>query len=601
MNPLHIKDPGDFSNLSGKDMKQLANRFKGYLKPFMPQFLIGCVAALFYGLSAGVQPYFIKYLMDDVLKKGNYAPLKWLLLAIFASVVIKGIFSYIQGYMLSYAGQSAVRHIRDNVYAHIQSLPISFFEKWQSGQIMYRVITDIHQMTDTFTQAVIVLVADVAVFVFSIGAMFFIDWKLTLIAFLTSPIIAFIMNYFGSLIQKFVSRMQNKISELNSIIQENIGGIKVIKAFGAEDYEKKRFAEINENSFVAIMKSIQFKQTQTPLVEIFGVVGILVIIAFGAYLVNTKPDFTAGSFLTFVTYMLVATSPVNRFSNTYADLRKGFISAARVFELLDVTGEEKDDENAVILDKVTGKVEFVDTKFAYNEKKQILKGVNFAAEPGEMVAVVGPNGAGKTTLVNLIPRFYELTGGSIKVDGSDIRDIKLHSLRRHIGVVLQDTILFSGTIRENIAYGEPEIPMEKVMEAAKIANAHDFIMNLPGGYDAIVGERGVGLSGGQKQRISIARTILRQPEILILDEATSSLDQESEALVQEALENLMKGRTTFVIAHRMNTIKKADKIVVLNQGYVEEIGKHDELMAKNGLYRKLYEAQKLAQERKENA
>ncbi len=597
MNPMHIKEPKDFSKLTWPEMKVLTGRFMGYMKPFMPQFVLGCVFAVLYGATAGAQPYFIKYLMDDVLKKGNYQPLKWLLLAILASAILKGIFTYAQGYLLSYAGQNAVRHIRNEVYGHLQALPISFFERWQAGQIMYRVITDIHQMTDTFTQAVIVLIADFCVFIFSVTAMFWIDWKLTLIAFLSSPLIAFVMNYFGSLIQKFVSKMQNRISDLNSIMQENINGIKVIKAFGAEEYEKKRFAEVNEQSFTAIMKSIQFKLTQTPLVELFGTIGILVIIAFGAYLVNTKPDFTAGSFLSFVAYMLVATSPVNRFSNTYADLRKGMVSAGRVFELLDNPVEPEDKETAVDLNDVKGKVEFEDIHFAYNEEAQIIKGINFTANPGEVVAIVGPNGAGKTTLVNLIPRFYTLTGGDIRIDGNNINDIKLKSLRSHIGVVLQDTVLFSGTIRENIAFGNPDAPEEEVIKAAKIANAHDFIMKQPHGYETKVGERGVGLSGGQKQRISIARTILRHPEILILDEATSSMDQESEALVQDALEHLMKGRTTFVIAHRLSTIKRADRIMVLNGGKIEEEGKHEELMKKGGLYKKLYEAQRVLEEK----
>jgi len=510
-----------------------------------------------------------------------------------ASAILKGIFMYVQGYLLSFAGQSAVRHIRDEVYAHIQSLPIAFFEKWQAGQIMYRVITDIHQMTDTFTQAVIVLIADLFVFLFSVAAMMWIDWRLTLIAFLASPMIAFIMDYFGRLIQRFVSKMQSRISDLNSMMQENINGIKVIKAFGAEDYEKKRFAEINEQSFAAIIKSIQFKLTQTPLVELFGTLGVLVIIAFGAYLVNSKPSFTAGSFLSFVAFMLMATSPVNRFSNTYADLRKGMVSAGRVFELLDIPLEVSDSEDARDLENVEGRVEFDDIYFSYNSENPIIRGISFIANPGRMIAVVGPNGAGKTTLVNLIPRFYELTGGNIRIDNMDLKDIKLKSLRKHIGVVLQDTVLFSGTIRENIAYGRPEIPLEKVIEAAKIANAHNFVMDKPDGYDTRVGERGVGLSGGQKQRISIARTILHEPKILILDEATSSLDQESEALVQEALEHLMKDRTTFVIAHRLETIRRADVILVLNEGKIEEQGTHDELMERKGLYCKLYEAQKI--------
>lgn len=615
MNPSHIKEPKDFSKLTGKDLSDLSRRFAGYMKPFMPQLILGCIFSILYGASSAIQPLFIKYLIDDVLQKngsaapsaqpmlldkldhiiraGAYDPLVILLFLIVVSTFLKGIFSYAQGYLLSYAGQSAVRYIRDEVNAHLQALPISFFERWQAGQIMYRVITDIHQMTDTFTQAVLILIADFFVFLFSVFMMVWIDWRLTLVAFLASPLIAWVMQYFGNQIQKFVARMQSRISDLNSIMQENINGIKVIKAFGAEDYEKKRFAEINENSFNAIMKSIQFKLTQIPLVEFFGMAGLIVIIAFGTYLVNTRPNFTAGSFMSFVAYMLIATSPVNRFSRTYADLRKGYVSAARVFELIDIPIETRDREDAKDIEHVEGKVDMEDVHFSYDGEHPIIRGVNFTAQPGQMIAVVGPNGAGKTTIVNLIPRFYELTSGSIKIDGHDILDIKLKSLRSHIGVVLQDTVLFSGTVRENIAYGIPDTTEEEVIKAAKIANAHDFIMKLPDGYNTHVGEKGTGLSGGQKQRISIARTVLRHPRILILDEATSSLDQESEALVQEALESLMKGRTTFIIAHRLTTIKRADCIMVMNAGRIEETGKHEELMAKGGLYKKLYDAQKL--------
>ncbi len=589
------KAPLDTSKLTTKDMVVITRRFLAYMKPYLGSFVSGCICALLYGAAAGAQPYFIKILMDDVLRNQDNERLRWLLGAIFLSAVLKGIFMYAQGYLLSFAGQSAVRRLRDDVYSHLQSLSISFFERWQAGQIMYRVITDINLMTDTFTNSIMVLISDVMVFFFAVGMMIYLDWRLTLLAFVASPAIGFVMSKFGGLIQKQVSKMQNRISDLNSIMQENINGIKVIKAFCAEDHERRRFADINHQAFTAVMKSIQFRLTQTPLVDIFGTVGMLVLIGFGSYLV-TMGAFTIGDLLAFVAYMLIATSPVNRFSGIYADIRKGMVSAARVYELMDFDREEPDDPGSKELEQVRGKVEFDNVRFEYKSGEPVIQGVTFTASPGEMIAVVGPNGAGKTTLLNLLPRFYPISGGKILIDNEDINKIRIDSLRKHIGLVLQETILFSGTIRENIAYACPDTPQEKIEEAARIANAHNFITSLPRGYDTAVGEGGVGLSGGQRQRISIARTILRQPEILILDEATSSLDQESEAQLQEALERLMKDRTTFVIAHRLSTINRADRILVLENGTVAETGTHDELMARNGLYRRLYEAQATLEE-----
>jgi ATP-binding cassette, subfamily B, bacterial MsbA len=590
--------PVDTSKLTGADLKLIAQRFYTYLKPFMGTFVAGCIAAVLHGAVSGVQPYFIKILMDDVLKAQDISPLRWLLALILASAIIKGIFMYAQGYLLCYAGQSAVKKLRDEVYGHLQTLSISFFERWQAGQIMFRVITDINMMTDIFTNGITLMLADFTVFIFAIGMMLYLNWQLTLIAFIASPAIAFVLQHFGNLIQKHVSRTQNRVSELNSIMQENINGIKVIKSFSSEKYEKERFSGINSDAFAAVMKATQFKLTQAPIVEMLGTIGVMVIIGAGSYLVSIE-RFTLGELVAFIAYMMIASTPINRITNTYAEIRKGMVSAARVFELLDIHPEEKEREDAVELHEIEGRVEFENVRFSYNNSEHILKGIDLKVEPGQMIAIVGPNGAGKTTLVNLLPRFYELTGGSIKVDGVDIRDIKISSLRKHIGMVLQDSILFSGSIGENIAYADPDVPRHELEKAAKTAHAHDFITEQPGGYSTVIGEGGVGLSGGQKQRISIARTILRDPKILILDEPTSALDQKSEALVYDALEQLMKNRTTFVIAHRLSTIKKADKIVVMDQGKIAETGSHDELVSKESLYKRLYEAHKLVDEVRE--
>ncbi|MFP4498346.1 MAG: ABC transporter ATP-binding protein [Vulcanimicrobiota bacterium] len=585
----------DIGKLTGGEIKEILGRLYQYLKPFLATFLLGAFFAGLHGLVAGAQPYFIKILMDDVLIKKDLEELKLFMILIFASAVLKGFFMYGQGYFLSFAGQKAVKSLRDDVYRHIQNLSVPFFEKWQAGQIMYRVITDINLMTEIFTNGLTNFFADVAIFIFALGMMFYLNWKLILVAFISSPIIALVMRHFGNLIQKHVSRMQNRISDLNSIMQENINGIKVIKSFNSEEYENNRFSRINNEAFHSVMKSIQFKLTQAPIVEFIGTIGVLIIIGFGSYQVATG-RLTTGELVAFIAYMLIATTPINRSSNTYADFRKAMVSAARVFELLDIEEKLEDAPDAVELEEIKGLIEFRDVKFSYDENNPVINGISFHARPGEMIAIVGPNGAGKTTLVNLIPRFYDLTSGSITVDGTGLKEIKIASLRSHIGMVLQETILFSGTIRENIAYARPEVPLEQVEKAARIANAHDFVTELPDGYDTLVGERGVGLSGGQKQRISIARTILRNPRILIMDEATSALDQKSEAQLQEALEHLMEGRTTFVIAHRLATIQKADRILVLDRGRIAEIGAHDELIRRDGVYKKLYEAQKTLEE-----
>jgi subfamily B ATP-binding cassette protein MsbA len=584
-------DEKDAGKLTSKELYRLAGEYVRYLKPYWSTFLLGCFCSLLHAGSATVQPYFLKILIDDVLKTNDLAQLKLLLIMIAASAVVKGIFMYAQGYFIAYAGQSAVRSIRNEVYGHIQSLPLSFFEKWKVGQIMYRIITDIHQMTETLTSCIPVAIADFFVFIFSVIMMIYMDWKLTIVAFVASPAIAYIMHYFGALIQKHVANLQRQVSDLNSIMQENINGIKVVKAFGAEEREKEKFNRINERSFNSVMKSIQFKLTQTPLVEILGTFGIVIIIGLGCYLVS-RGQFTTGKLIAFCAYMLIATSPVNRFSTTYADFRKGMVSCSRVFELIDFPKETEDHEDAISLEDFHGTIEFRGVSFAYEGENYVLKNVSLEAHSGQIVAIVGPNGSGKSTLMNLIPRFYEPSSGQILIDGIDIRNYRVRSLRRHIGLVQQEVVLFSGSVKDNILFGEPDAPYEKMVEASTMARVHEFVQDLAGTYDYRIGENGVNLSGGQRQRISLARTLIRKPGILLLDEATSSLDQKSEVSLYDAVEQHKQNRTTFVIAHRLSTITRADKIIVLKDGSVQEQGTHESLMALGGLYRKLFDAQK---------
>ena len=420
--------------------------------------------------------------------------------------------------------------------------------------------------------------------------MFYLDWKLSLLTLIVIPMVGQAMKIFGRKIKKSSTVIQERLAEITALLQESFSATRVVKSFVREDYEIDRFVASNQRNFEAVMKNVQQTSMLTPTVEFLAALAVTFIVWFGGYEV-VNGDITAGAFVAFLTYAVNLANPVKRLSRIYGNLQKAMAAVDRVFSVVDLTESITDRPDAQPLPPVTGRVRFEDVTFSYKEGRKALDGVTLEAAPGEMIAFVGPSGAGKSTIANLIPRFYEPDSGAITVDGHDIRSVTLASLRGQIGLVPQETMLFSTTIRENIRYGRLDATDAEIEEAARAANAHDFITQLEHGYDTQIGERGVSISGGQRQRIAIARAILKDPRILILDEATSALDTESEKIVQAALDNLMVGRTSFVIAHRLSTVFHADRIYVIDAGRIVEQGTHEELLAKGGLYQHLYDIQ----------
>lgn len=576
--------------MTAGQMAAVSRRFLGFARPYVPYYVFAMLASLVMNGATMLQPYLLKLLTDHVFIDKNISYLNWICLGLLGSSVLKGLFSYTQGYLMAYASQRTVTHIRDIVYRHLQSLPIPFYDRVRVGDILNRFTSDVGNMTSILTNGLMNMVNDVLVLCFALIWMMVKSPGLTMLALIASPLIGLAMSKFGRLINRLSVRVQNRLSDLVSKMQETFTSMKVVKSFTREEYEIQRFGHINEEAFDAAIKINQLGATQAPIVELLGTIGVVVVVWYGG-LGIIRNEFTLGDMMAFWAYMVLATNPLNRLTGTYSALRQGLVSGARVFEMLDIPIEAMDKANAVPMPPVEGKVEFDRVTFAYDEEP-VLKELSFTVKPGELVALVGPNGAGKTTIISLIPRFYDPTGGAIRVDGHDLRDIKVRSLREQMAIVPQENVLFSGTLRENIMYGNLQATEAQMMEAARIGNCYDFIMDLPNGFDTTIGERGVGLSGGQRQRVAIARAILRNPRILILDEATSNLDQQAEHEVQEALERLMKGRTTFIIAHRLSTIRRADRILVVNHGRVVEQGRHEDLMEARGLYSRLYEAQK---------
>ncbi len=562
-----------------------------YVKPYWKQFIASIIAMAIVSLINLSFPYiFGNYLIDKVLNTGgNLALLNMIVVGVVVLMLLKGVFSYFQRYLTSYVGQRVVTNLRNQVYQHLQMMSMGFHESQRTGEMIARITSDVGQIQSIVSTGVISLLTQSFLLMGIFVAVLLINWRLTLLTFTVVPLIIYVVSKAGKRIRGISHRVQETVADLTAILQETFSGIRVVKAFTMEKHEAKRFAKENEASFQASMKSAQALAFLTPTVEILFVVGLAIVLWYGGIEV-LQGRLTTGKLITFFTYIAMVGTPLTILTNIFNNLQQALAAADRLFEVLDYQEELKDVPNAISLSAISGEVEFKDVTFGYQKDNIILSNINLKVAPGEIIALVGPSGAGKTSLVNLIPRFYDPISGEILIDGQNIKMLKISSLRKQIGLVPQETVLFGVSIRENIAYGKPGATEKEIIAAAKMANAHDFIMELPKGYATLAGERGSKLSGGQKQRIAIARALLRDPRILILDEATSALDSESERLVQEALEHLMKGRTTFIIAHRLSTVQCAHKILVLAGGKIVEKGTHEELLAANGLYSRMYKS-----------
>lgn len=568
-----------------------------YIKPYWKRGLAAGICTIIAAGGTAYLPFVIKDMVDQVLSEKNTTMLNWIVLSIIVVFVIRGIAYYGQSYLMNYVGQRVIIDIRKAVFEKLQRLSMSFYDKHKTGTIMSYVTNDVSALQSAMVDNVVEMITETVILVASIVMMIYLDWKLFLVTFATFPVVLFFIDSFGKRIRKSGSRIQEAAADITSVLQEVASSPRIIKSFVREGYEVDRFDKENMNNFRANMKYAQLSSTLTPTIEFVAAVGVSIILWYGGNSV-INGSITAGSLVAFLTYAVNISNPIKRLSRVIGNIQKALAAAQRVFDVLDLPEDIKNAPDAKALPKVKGDVRFNDVSFAYNENEEVLSHVSFEVKPGEMVAFVGSSGAGKSTVASLLPRFYDAINGSITIDGQDIRKVTLDSLREQVGIVPQETVLFNGSVYDNILYGRLDATREEVEAAAKAANAHDFIMQLPDGYETMLGDRGMNISGGQRQRISIARAILKNPQILILDEATSALDTESERVVQEALDRLMVGRTSFVIAHRLSTIKNADKIMVLEKGQLIEQGNHDELMAMDGLYAHLYKIQYRSKEAK---
>jgi ATP-binding cassette subfamily B protein len=570
------------------DMKVLRQLYT-YVKPYQKQFYFLVFLTLALAILAPARPYLIQIAIDEHVAIGDAAGLLKIIYVLVVLMVIQAIAQWAHTYYSGWIGQVIIKDIRVRLYTHLLRLRLKFFDNTPIGRLVTRNVSDIETLADVFSEGLAAIIGDLLQIVTILGVMFYIDWKLTLVSLSTLPLLVISTYVFKEKIKVTFNDVRNAVANLNSFLQEHITGMTIVQLFNREQREFDKFKEINREHRAAHIRSVLYYSVYFPVAEIIQAIGIGLVVWYGAVGVLGM-DLQIGILISFIMYLQLFFRPIRMIADRFNTLQMGVVSSSRIFKLL-ASSEHIANEGSFSPEKVQGNVRLDQVWFAYKEEDYVLKNISFEAKQGQTIALVGATGAGKSSIINLISRFYEINRGTITIDGTNIQDYELSALRKHIGVVLQDVFLFSSSIYQNITLGNPSITKEQVMEAAELVGAAKFIEKLPGGLDYNVMERGATLSVGQRQLISFVRAMVYNPEILILDEATSSVDSETEELIQESIEKMMQGRTSIVIAHRLSTIQKADQILVLHKGEIVETGTHQSLLEKGGYYTQLHQMQ----------